>query len=245
MDWDPATEGSVALVTGASGGLGAAVCSTLDALGFRVAVHWCTNEEAAGTVAARLENAPIVVRADLADWTEVDAMYQQAAALGPIDVVVNSAATRAQGLLARASVDTWRRSIEVNLLGAFHVSRACLTPMLRRRRGRLVHVVSAAGQVASPGQTAYSASKGGVIAMVRSLAAECGRRNVTVNALAPGWMETAMTAGASPIGRARVLERVALGRSTTPEEVAGAVSFLLANGYVTGQVIAVDGGLAI
>jgi 3-oxoacyl-[acyl-carrier protein] reductase len=165
--------------------------------------------------------------------------------LGPVSVVVNSGAVRKDGLMATQSVCEWTETIQVNLLGTFHVIRAVLPGMLQRRWGRVVNVVSPAGLMGSRGQTAYSASKAGVIGLTRSLALECGRRNVTVNALSPGFMETELTRAVPDDIREGYLARTAVRRFATPEEVAAGVELLVDSDYMTGQVLSIDGGLAI
>jgi 3-oxoacyl-[acyl-carrier protein] reductase len=240
------TGAGVALVTGASGTLGAACAKVLDAKGFRVALHYTRNEDAARKVAAELTNAAIVVGADIGDWAEVSAMAERATEeLGAVSVLVNSGAIRRDGLMATQSVRDWTAAIQVNLVGAFHVSRAVLPGMLRGRWGRIINVVSPAGLVGSAGQTAYSAAKAGVIGMTRSLAVECGRRGVTVNALSPGFMPTGFTEGVPDEVRARFADRTPVRRFVTPEEVARGVELLVDSAAMTGQVLSIDGGLCI
>jgi 3-oxoacyl-[acyl-carrier protein] reductase len=147
--------------------------------------------------------------------------------------------------MAIQSPESWREVIDTNLMGTFHVCRVVLPGMLRRRWGRIVNVVSPSGLIATPGQTAYSASKAGMIGLTRTLAAECGRRGVTVNALSPGFMETRMTASASERFKRTMAENLPVPRFTTPDEVAPSVSLFLDNAYVTGQVLSVDGGISI
>jgi 3-oxoacyl-[acyl-carrier protein] reductase len=143
------------------------------------------------------------------------------------------------------SAADWRRVIEINLLGVFHTTRLALPHMLRQRWGRVVNVASPSGLIATPGQTAYSASKAGVIGMTRTLAAECGRRGVTVNALSPGFMETAMTEGVRDDFKDRMMAALPIPRFTTPDEVAGCIGLFLDGDYMTGQVVSVDGGISI
>jgi 3-oxoacyl-[acyl-carrier protein] reductase len=236
----------VALVTGASGGLGQALAVELDQLGCRVAVHYNSSEAPALAIQSKLENDSVVVGGDIASWDVVQQMHAGIAdALGPVDVLVNNAAIRKDALLAMQSPDDWRRVIEINLLGTFHTARATVPGMLRKRWGRVINVVSPSGLIATAGQTAYGASKAGVIGLTKTLAAECGRRGVTVNALSPGFMETAMTEGASPKFKDRMRETLPVPRFTTPDEVARAIGVFLDNDYVTGQVLSVDGGVSI
>ncbi|MHB8464115.1 MAG: 3-oxoacyl-ACP reductase family protein [Acidimicrobiales bacterium] len=233
-----------ALVTGASGALGGAVAEVLDRRGCRVAVHYASNKEAAAAVAARLVHAPIEVHADVADWHQVKDMTDEVLrAFGRVDVLVNCAGIRRDFLLAGQGVEEWRHVIEVNLLGTFHVTRALVPMMLRARKGAIINVVSPAALFGNPGQSAYCASKAGVVGLTRALAHECGRRGVTVNALSPGFMETPMTAGVPADIQRQILERTPMRRAGGPEEIAETVSLMLDASYMTGQVISIDGGL--
>lgn len=236
----------VALVTGASGALGAAISTVLDDMGFSLALHYAGNESAAKELGERLTNPAMTVQADVGDWLAVTAMAAAVAdELGPVGVVVNSGGVRKDGLMATQSVQEWANTIQVNLLGTFHVTRAVLPGMLRSRWGRVINVVSPAGLIGSRGQTAYSASKAGVVGMTRSLALECGRRNVTVNALSPGFIETELTREVPEEVRQDFLRRTAVRRFATADEVAAATRLLVESDYMTGQVLSIDGGLAI
>ncbi|SDS32246.1 3-oxoacyl-ACP reductase family protein [Actinoplanes derwentensis] len=238
-------ESPVALVTGASGGLGQALALELDALGCRVAIHYNRSAQDALALRDKLHNDAVVVTGDVGSWDAVQAMHQEISErLGPVDVLVNNAAIRLDQLMAMQAVPDWTSVIQTNLIGTFHTSRVSVPGMLRRRWGRIVNIVSPSGLIASPGQTAYSASKAGVIGFTRTLAAECGRRGVTVNALSPGFMLTNMTSNLS--------EQVVDGMRTkspvpgfvSPEEVARSLGFILGSDYLTGQVISIDGGIS-
>lgn len=236
----------VALVTGAAGGLGQALAKELDGLGCRVALHCNTSAGRAKELQENLKNESIVATADVGSWQEVSALFDRVAdELGRVDVLVNNAAIRKDALMALQSPDDWWRVIETNLLGTFHTCRAAAPHMLRQRWGRIINIVSPSGLIATPGQTAYSASKAGVIGLTRTLAAECGRRGVTVNALSPGFMETAMTAGLPDRVKKGMMDKLPIPRFTTPEEVASSIAFFLESDYLTGQVISVDGGISI
>lgn len=236
----------VALVTGASGALGAAVADVLDARGYRVALHYSSGEQRAKDVSTRLRGESMIVQADVGDWESVSAMVERVQSeMGTISVLVTSSAVRRDGLMATQSVHEWAETIQVNLLGTFYACRAVLPKMLSQRWGRIITVVSPAGIIGSSGQTAYSASKAAVIGMTRSLALECGKRHVTVNALSPGFMSTALTEGLSEQARQRILERSAIRRTATPAEVARGVDLLLDAGYMTGQVLSIDGGMCV
>ncbi|WP_020667190.1 3-oxoacyl-ACP reductase family protein [Amycolatopsis nigrescens] len=240
------TEHKVALVTGASGAFGAAVARVLDRRGYRLALHYTSGLDRARKVAAELSLPSTVVQADVADWDSTKAMAEQVQEeLGVVSVLVNSGAVRMDGLMATQSVDDWARTINVNLIGTFHACRAVLPSMLRQRWGRIINVVSPAGLIGSKGQTAYSASKAGVMGLTRSLALECGKRKVTVNALSPGLMATELTEEVPDEIRTGLVERTAFRRLGTPDEVAKGVELLLDAEYMTGQVLSIDGGISI
>jgi 3-oxoacyl-[acyl-carrier protein] reductase len=242
----PRPESPVALVTGASGGLGQALAIELDALGCRVALHCNSSVDAARAVQEKLSNDSVVVAADIGSWDAVTSLNQTIVdSLGVIDVVVNNAAVRKDALMAMQSAEDWRRVIDTNLMGTFHTTRVALPQMLRRRWGRVINIVSPSGLIATAGQTAYSASKAGVIGLTRTLAAECGRRGVTVNALSPGFMETRMTEGVPQQFRDQMAQKLPIPRLATTEEVARSISFFLDSDYMTGQVISIDGGISI
>lgn len=236
----------VALVTGASGALGAAVARVLDRRGYQVALHYTTGEDRAREVAAGLGGPSTVVQADVADWAATRDMVERVhAELGDISVLVNAGAIRRDGLMLTQAVEGWTRTIAVNLIGTFHTCRAVLPDMVRARWGRIINVVSPAALMGSKGQTAYSAAKAGVVGMTRSLALECGRSKVTVNALSPGFMATALTAAVPAEVGAALLARTAFGRMGTPDEVARGIELLLDADYMTGQVLSIDGGMSI
>lgn len=242
----PSADGRVALVTGASGALGAAVAHVLDRRGYRLALHCTTGADRARKVAAELSGPSVVVQADVADWAATrDMAGRVRAELGGISVLVNAGAIRRDGFMATQSIDDWTQTIAVNLIGSFHTCRAALPDMMRARWGRIINVVSPAGLIGSPGQTAYSAAKAGVLGMTRSLALECGRFKVTVNALSPGLMATALTEEMSAEARAALVARTAFGRMGTPGEVARGIELLLDADYMTGQVLSIDGGMSI
>ncbi|MGI5243646.1 3-oxoacyl-ACP reductase family protein [Dactylosporangium sp. CA-139066] len=242
----PRPASPVALVTGASGGLGQALAIELDALGCRVAVHYNSSAEGAEAVRAKLHNDAIVVTGDVASWEAVQAMNAEIESrLGPVDVLVNNGAIRRDSLMAMQSPADWRAVIETNLIGTFHTSRAAVPGMLRRRWGRIVNIVSPSGLIATAGQTAYSASKAGVIGLTRTLAAECGRRGVTVNALSPGFMITGMTQDLSDAVTEGIRSKTPIPRFGRTEEVARAMGLFLDGDFITGQVLSIDGGVSI
>lgn len=208
-------------------------------------MHYNSSEAQAKAVAEKLRNDSIVVRGDVASWEDVAEMYRQICdGLGPVDVLVNNSAIRKDALMAMQSPQEWRQVIDTNLVGTFHTSRVAVPHMLRQRWGRIINIVSPSGLIATAGQTAYSASKAGVIGLTRTLAAECGRRGVTVNALSPGFMVTNMTRPARPCHGEHPGEGP-IPRFGTTEEMAHAVRLFLDSDYMTGQVISIDGGVSI
>jgi 3-oxoacyl-[acyl-carrier protein] reductase len=239
------TREGCALVTGGSRGIGAAIARTLAADGWPVGVNYRTDRDGADTVVADIRAAGGTAEPAAADVAEPDAPDRMFPELeerfGPVLVLVNNAGTRADALSPQLDDDSWSRVIETNLSAAFRTTRRALGPMIRARFGRIVNIASVVGQRANPGQANYAASKGGLIAFTKTVAAEVARRSVTVNAVAPGFVETELTEG---VGE-HLLEAVPARRAGTPEEVAACVRFLASEdaGYVTGTTIIVDGGL--
>ncbi|MFD3806028.1 SDR family NAD(P)-dependent oxidoreductase [Streptomyces sp. NPDC058611] len=236
----------VALVTGASGGLGQALALELDALGCRVAVHYNSSREAAEAVREKLSNPSALVTGDVGSWEATQALYEQISAeLGPVDVLVNNGAIRKDSLMAMQNPADWAQVIQTNLIGSFHTARVSVPYMLRQRWGRVINIVSPSGIIATAGQTAYSASKAGLIGFTRTLAAECGRRGVTVNALSPGFMITGMTNTLPDRVIEGMEDKAPIPRFVTVEEVARSAGLFLDQDCMTGQVISIDSGVSI
>ncbi len=241
----------VALVTGGSRGIGRAVAQLLATQGHRVAVNYTANEVAADAavkaIAAAGGNA-IAVQADVGDPDSVTAMFGMVGErLGSVEILVNNAGITRDALVLRMGVEAWDEVIETNLRSVYLVSKAALRGMLRARWGRIVSISSVSGIAGNPGQANYAASKAGIIGFTKSVAREVGSRGITVNAVAPGFIETDMTDALGDDITTAARERIALGRLGQPEEVAAAVGYLASDdaSYVTGHTLVVDGGIAL
>ena len=239
--------GRVAFVTGSTRGIGLAIARTLHAAGAKVAI---VGRELARAqmVAADLGERATGVACDVAQAEQVEAAIGACEkALGPIDVLVNNAGLTRDNILLRLTDADWDAVLDANLKGAFHTTRAVIKGMMKRRAGRIVNIASVVGLSGNKGQANYAASKAGLIGFTKSVAREYASRGVLVNCVAPGFIETDMTAALPDEARASLLQDIALGRLGRPEDVAGAVLFLASDlaGYVTGQVLVVDGGMVI
>jgi 3-oxoacyl-[acyl-carrier protein] reductase len=240
--------GRVALVTGAGRGIGRAVALKLASNGATVAVN-SLNPEHAAAVVAEIENAKgqaMPVPADVSQSEAVGTMVDGVvSAYGHLDILVNNAGVTNDQLLMRMTDASWQKVMTVDLDSVFFCSRAVLRPMLKGRWGRIINMASVVGLVGNPGQTNYAAAKAGIIGFTRALAKEVGTRAVTVNAVAPGFILTDMTAGLTDQQRVDLTSRIPLGYLGEPADVAGLVAFLASEEarYITGQVIAVDGGM--
>lgn len=238
-----------ALVTGASRGIGRAVALDLARSGRSVALNYASNVEAAKQTLSMIESGggeAILVQADVGDSAQVDAMFKEVEeTLGDVSVLVNNAGTRADGLALSMSDDDWERVVRANLFGTFACCRRALRSMLRTRSGRIVNIASTAGLRGSPGQANYSASKAGVIGLTKTLAREVAGKGITVNAVAPGLIETDLTSALNDKQRDALTSEIPQRRAGTVEEVAGLVTWLCSDqaAYATGGVYVIDGGL--
>lgn len=239
--------GRTALITGATGGIGGAVARTLHASGATVTISG-TRIEMLDSLAGKLQGRVHVVRCNLSDPEDVENLVPAAEkAMGQVDILVNNAAITRDNLLMRLKDDDWDDVLAVDLTAAFRLIRAAVKGMMRRRFGRIIAVTSVVGVTGNPGQANYAAAKAGLIGMTKSLAQEVAARGVTVNAIAPGLIDTAMTAGLSDKHKDAILTRVPAGRMGSPEDVAAAAVYLasLEAAYVTGQTLHVNGGMAM
>ena len=240
-------EGKVALVTGASRGIGRAIALRLAQEGAAVAINYAGNTAAAEEVKSMIEaqgGKAIIVQADVSDGQAVDAMIKTVVdELGGLDILVNNAGITSDGLFVRMSPEQWEKVININLSSAFYVTHSVVKHMMKARRGSIVNMSSVVGISGNAGQANYSASKAGLIGLTKSLAKELGSRNIRVNAVAPGFINTKMTENLDPT---KMLDLIPLKRLGEVEDIAKTVKFLAMDAdYITGQVVKVDGGLMI
>jgi 3-oxoacyl-[acyl-carrier protein] reductase len=239
--------GKTAFVTGSTRGIGLAIARALHVAGARVAIVG-RDLARAQAVAADLGDRAAGVACDVADAAQVEAALAAVEqALGPIDVLVNNAGLTRDNILLRLADEDWDVVLDANLKGAFHTVRAVIKGMMKRRAGRIINITSVVGITGNKGQANYAASKAGLIGFTKSVAKEYASRGITANCVAPGFIETDMTAALSLEARSSLLQGIALGRLGRPEDVAGAVLFLASDlaAYVTGQVLVVDGGMVV
>lgn len=239
--------GKNALVTGSTRGIGRAIAETLAAAGARVAVVG-RDKTRADEVAAAIGNSAHGFACDVADAAAVNQLVADVeAAFGGIDILVNNAGITRDNLLVRLKDDDWDAVLNANLRGAFLATRAAARGMMKRRWGRVINIASVVGLTGNKGQANYAASKAGLIGLSRAVARELASRNVLVNVVAPGYIETDMTAALSDEARTALSSQIPLERLGTPGDIAGAVAFLASDyaSYITGQVFVVDGGMVM
>jgi 3-oxoacyl-[acyl-carrier protein] reductase len=243
--------GKVAIVTGGSRGLGRGIAIELGKRGAKVVVNYHANADAAQEVVQLIRDAgseALAVQSDVSQYDAAQSLIKAASEFGGrLDILVNNAGTTRDMLLAMMPESDWDLVIATNLKSAYNCSKAALRPMMRQKYGRIVNITSVAGLAGNPGQTNYSASKAGLIGFTKSLAKEIGGRNITVNAVAPGFVPTDLTSSLPKNLLDEAIKMTPLGRLGTIEDVAYAVAFLASDeaAYITGQVLSVDGGLAM
>lgn len=239
--------GKMALVTGATGGLGGAIARTLHAQGATVAISG-TRADALEALASELGSRCHVQPCNLAEADQVERLVPAAeTAMGGLDILINNAGITRDKLFMRMKDEDWQDVLDVNLTAAFRLSRAVLKGMMKRRAGRIINITSVIGSTGNPGQGNYAAAKAGLTAMTKSLAAEVASRGVTVNCVAPGFIESPMTDALNAGQKERILAAIPAGRIGDGRDVAACVSFLASDeaGYVTGQTLHVNGGMAM
>lgn len=242
--------GKVALVTGGSRGIGRAISVALAAHGAKVMINYASNAAAAEDAVEMIggADAAMAIAGDVSDVATGAMLVERTiSAFGRIDILINNAGVTADDLILRMSEDEWDRVIDTNLKGTFSVTKAAIRPMVRQRFGRIICVSSVAGLVGNAGQANYSAAKAGMIGFTKAIAKEVASRNITANVIAPGFVDTEMTARLTDAQRAEILHLVAAGRTGKPEDIAPAAVFLASDeaAYISGHVLTVDGGLVM
>ncbi|MGZ9159551.1 MAG: 3-oxoacyl-[acyl-carrier-protein] reductase [Candidatus Limnocylindrales bacterium] len=243
--------GKAALVTGGSRGIGRAIALRLATQGADVAFSYKGNAAAAADTTAAIEalgRRALAIQADVSDVSAADGVVKATLdAFGKVDILINNAGITRDDLIMRMSEEAWRSVLETNLFGAFWMIKAVTRPMLKARGGRIINMTSVSGQAGQMGQANYSAAKAGLIGLTKATARELASRGITVNAVAPGFVLTELTQDLPGPLKAEITARTPLGRFGTTEEIADAVAFLASDeaGYITGQVLAVDGGLVM
>jgi 3-oxoacyl-[acyl-carrier protein] reductase len=244
-------QGRVAIVTGGGRGIGRAIAGRLAGKGANLAISYRSNEIAAEEAAQKVRAAGVrceLFKGDVSSPEDVEALFTGVRdAFGRVDILVNNAGITRDNLVMRMNEGEFDDVLRTNLRGTYLCTRAALRPMIRARWGRIVNVSSVVGLVGNAGQANYAASKAGIIGLTKSVAREVAQRGITVNAVAPGYVETELTGGLPEKVKEQIREQIPAGRFGEPEEVAEVVAFLVAEeaGYVTGQTIAVDGGMTM
>ena len=244
-------EGRTAIITGAARGIGKAIAETLAARGAKVAVvdlRMDLAEETANEIAANYSVETVALKADVSDQTSVKAMVKDAVAkFGQIDILVNNAGITRDGLIMRMKESDWDLVLDINLKGAFNCAQALARPMMKQRYGRIINISSVSGVTGQAGQTNYSSSKAGLIGLTKALAKEVGSRGITVNAVAPGFIETVLTEDLPEEIKEISMKLTPMGRFGMPQDIANAVAFLAAeeSSFITGVTLQVDGGMVM
>ena len=244
-------ENKVALVTGGTTGIGKAIAQELAKSGFNIAINYRTETEEMQELKKEIEANNVkclFVKADISKFEETEKMAKEIIEnFEKIDILVNNAGVTKDGLIMRMKEDAFKQVIDINLVGTFNVTRNIVPYMVKQRSGRIINIASVVGIVGNAGQSNYSASKAGIIGFTKSLAKELSSRNILVNAVAPGFIETKMTDILNETVKESILSQIPLGRMGTPSEVANVVKFLSEedSSYITGQVINIDGGMVM
>ncbi len=241
----------VALITGSSRGIGAGIAKTVAAEGARVVVNHRSSPEGAEEVVTAIKTAggeAVIIQADVSQYEEAQRLIKETIdTYGQIDILVNNAGTTRDMLIMKMKPEDWELVLRTNLSSTYHCAKAVARPMMKRRSGRIINITSVVGLAGQAGQTNYAASKAGIIGFTKALARELGSRNITVNAVAPGFIPTALTNVLPEEMVQATIENTPLGRLGTVDDVAGAVLFLASDeaSFITGQVLTVDGGLVM
>jgi len=241
----------IAIITGSSRGIGASIAETLAQQGATVIINYRNNKIAANEVLARVEasgGTGTIIQADVSDNDSAQTMIKSIIdTYGQIDILVNNAGVTRDAIILKMKEDDWQTVMQNNLASAYYCSKAVIRPMLKKRQGRIINIASVIGLIGQAGQTNYAASKAGLIGFTKSLAREVGSRNITVNAVAPGFIPTSMTENLPEKILTDVVKNTPLGRLGSVEDIAYAVAFLASNeaSFITGQVLTVDGGLVM